>query len=99
LMDDYKVEAIKCEGTAGNCIAKKQMYGRWSPVYAQALMVELSDGIRFVANFKYTVKDEISKDLLHDPNLAKLNQYSTESEEAFDSRCDQTMIGFVQDIP
>jgi len=33
------------------------------------MLVELENGLRFMANFKYTLKDEISKDLLNEKNL------------------------------
>lgn len=31
-------------------------------IYDQAMNVELDTGIRFISNFRYTVKDDISKD-------------------------------------
>lgn len=34
LMDNYKVEAIKCEGSSTTCVATKQIRGKWSPIYA-----------------------------------------------------------------
>lgn len=34
----------------------------WSNIYDQAFKVELDNGIRFLSNFKYTVKPEISQD-------------------------------------
>jgi len=57
------------------------MYGKWSPIYAQSLLVELDEGFRFISNFKYTLKDSISKDLIHaTDNLKKLSEISTEDE-------------------
>ena len=67
-MDNYKVEAIKCEGSSGNCVAAKQITGKWSPIYAQSLLVELDNGLRFISNFKYTLKDEYNSDLIHNMN-------------------------------
>lgn len=34
LMDNYKVEAIKCEGSSTTCVATKHIAGKWSPIYA-----------------------------------------------------------------
>ena len=98
LMDNYKVEAIKCEGSSTNCIAKKQITGKWSPIYAQSLLVELENGLRFISNFKYTLKDSYNSDLIHNKNHTRLNELSTESEDAFDMKCNETMVGFVQAI-
>ena len=61
--------------------------------------MELDNGLRFIANFKYTLKDDISNDLLNEKNLQKKIGYiTTETEEAFDMHCDQTMVGFVQEM-
>lgn len=98
-MDKYKVEAMKCEGSSTTCVATKQITGKWSPIYAQSLLVELDNGLRFISNFKYTLKDSYNKDLIHNSNHTRLNELSTESEDAFDMKCNETMIGFVQDLP
>jgi len=54
--------------------------------------------LRFLANFKYTIKPEIStkprQELFEKFEALKTGDYAK-----FDSKCDQTMVGFVQTIP
>jgi hypothetical protein len=63
-------------------------------------MVHLENGLRFVANFKYEVRTNITKDPRHDFKHLKSIVKDTEDSAKFnfDSLCDQTMIGFVQDM-
>lgn len=70
--------------------------GKWSPIYSQALLVELDNGKRFITNFRYNLKESYLKDPLTG-DLSKLSELSTGSEEAFDSECHSTMVGYVQD--
>jgi len=58
-MDKSQVEAILCKDGA-NC-ATEHITGTWSPVYDQAFTVELENGLRFLANFKYNIKGNVSK--------------------------------------
>ena len=64
------------------------------------MMVHLDNGLRFVANFKYEVKTNITKDPRHD--FKHLSNVVKDTEDQakfnFDSLCDQTMVGFVQDM-
>lgn len=55
-------------------------------VYDQGMAVETED-FRFVANFKYTVKPG---------SYYFLEELGVSSYGDFDTRCDQTMVGFVQ---
>ena len=56
--------------------------------------------MRFLANFKYTIKDEIVKAQSKPEMLMQTYQaLKTADYGKFDSRCDQTMVGFVQQIP
>ena len=92
LLDQYKVEATQCSGkSCGNVIK-----GKWSPIYAQAMVVELDNGLRFVANFRYNIKEEICEDPIN-KFTNKLALIDTSHEEAFHSVCNQTMVGIVQD--
>lgn len=59
-------------------------------------MVELDNGKRFITNFRYNLKESFLKDPLNG-DISKLGTLSTGSEEAFDSDCKQTMVGYVQD--
>ena len=55
-------------------------------MYDQGIFVE-TDALRFIVNFKYTVKPEF---------VERVDRLSTSSYEAFDSLCNETMVGFVQ---
>ena len=61
--------------------------------------MELDNNLRFVANFMYTLKSNVTTDPLHYPikKLEKLIPDIEESSKAqFDSICDRTMVGFLQ---
>jgi len=58
LMDRFQAEAKFCKN--GTECEDKTIAGSWSTIYDQAFKVELDNGMRFLANFKYTVKPEIS---------------------------------------
>jgi hypothetical protein len=60
LMDKYQVEATFCKN--GTECEEKHTAGNWSPIYDQAFKVELDNGVRFLTNFRYDVKAEISTD-------------------------------------
>jgi hypothetical protein len=96
LMDKHEVEATFCKG-GSNC-ESKTIAGTWSPIYDQALRVELENGLRFLANFKYSVKPTISIDPLKD-GANEFTQLKTGDYDKFESSCDKTMVGFVQTIP
>jgi hypothetical protein len=58
------------------------------------MTVELENGLRFLNNFKYTIKEDIS----HNPMLdgaRKFLSFKTGDYKYFDSHCDSTMVGFV----
>lgn len=86
----------KISKSSDACESKSIVSGKWSPIYAQSLLVELDNGKRFITNFRYNLK----KATLENPlggDISKLADLSTGSEEAFDSACDQTMVGYVQE--
>lgn len=98
-MDQYKVEAkcTGCDSGTGTAIN-----GRWSPIYAQGMMVELDNGLRFVANFRYNLKDSISKDPTTEKDvsaLAAIAGLTSDSLTSFDSKCSETMIGTLMQSP
>lgn len=72
--------------------------GTWSTIYDQSFKVELDNGLRFLANFKYVLKPEISEDPLKD-GLQEFNTLKTGDYNKFLSKCDNTMVGFVQTMP
>ena len=53
-MDKFQVEAIFCE--SGKACSPNRVTGTWSTVYDQSFRIELDNGLRFLANFKYSVK-------------------------------------------
>jgi hypothetical protein len=95
-MDKFQVEAVLC--VDGKDCESKHISGNWSPIYDQAFKIELENGIRFIANFKYSLKSDISKDPLKD-DVSKFSGVKTGDYGKFDSQCDSTMVGFVQTIP
>lgn len=78
------------------CESKQIVNGKWTPIYSQALLVELDNGKRFISNFRYNLKESTLKNPLTG-DITKLSDLSTGSEEAFDSACDQTMVGYLQE--
>lgn len=59
-MDKYQAEATFCKD--GKKCETKHIAGTWSPIYDQSFKCELENGLRFLANFKYTVKPSLSKE-------------------------------------
>ena len=59
------------------------------------MVVELENGLRFIANYRYNIKSEYTADPLVDNS--KLSLLDTSSESSFDSQCDATMVGILQD--
>ena len=76
----------KPQSKSDSCDSKQIVNGKWSPIYSQALLVELDNGKRFITNFRYNLKESVLKDPLSG-DISKLNELSTGSEEAFDSDC------------
>ena len=95
-MDKYQAEAVFCEN-GKNC-QDKHISGNWSPVYDQSFKVELDNGLRFLANFKYSVKPTISEDPTKD-GADEFISLKTGDYNKFDTQCDKTMVGFVQTMP
>ena len=50
---DYTAEASFCLNGDLHACSQKRVKGRWQTLYDQALIVELDNELRFVANFKY----------------------------------------------
>ena len=72
--------------------------GKWLAYYDQALLVELDNGLRFFANFKYQLKPNVTSDPTKTDvkKMAKLVQEVDDAAKAqFNSVCNQTMVGFV----
>jgi hypothetical protein len=58
--------------------------------------------MRFLANFRYNIKPEISKDPFQDAisnGVGKFAAMETGDYDKFNSECTSTMVGFVQNIP
>lgn len=95
-MDKYQAEAVLCKN--GTECENKHVAGTWSNVYDQSFKVELDNGIRFLSNFKYSVKAQISENPTQD-GADEFNTLKTGDYNKFDSQCDKTMVGFVQTMP
>jgi len=76
---------------------KAQVKGTWSTIYDQAFRVELENGMRFTANFRYNVIPDISKDPLADGS-SKFEGTGTGDYASFTSKCNESMVGFVQHV-
>ena len=66
------------------------------------MMVELDNGLRFVANYRYNLKDSISKDASLEKDVSALSTISgltSDSLSSFDSKCGETMIGSLMQSP
>lgn len=65
-------------------------------------MIELSNDLRFVANFRYELKQSVGADpLALEVSLLEKLIPGTSDETAkkqFNSVCDQTMVGFVNNL-
>lgn len=61
------------------------------------MRVELDNGMRFVANFRYSIIDRISEDPVKD-GADRFRSIKASSYASFDSQCNKTMVGFVQTI-
>ena len=96
LMDKFQAQGVFCKGGT-NC-QKEHVNGKWSTIYDQSFAVELDNGLRFLANLRYSVKPDISPNPTAD-NFSKFFELKTGDYNKFDSQCDKTMIGFVQHIP
>ena len=66
--------------------------------YDQGFKVELDNGQRLVANFRYSLKEYVSSDPLSlgVKNDKGLKDLATDDYNKFYSQCDKTMVGFVQ---
>jgi hypothetical protein len=95
-MQDYKAEAVFCK-KEGEC-EKTILKGKWTNIYDQAFNVELENGIRFIANFKYSIKNKLSADPVKQAKTGGLDSFGaigSDDYDKFDSVCNQTMVGFV----
>ena len=61
ILENNKAEGVFCEG--GKKCSEQVIPGKWTSIYDQAMNVELENGTRFLSNFRYNLKDELS----HDP--------------------------------
>ena len=96
LMQDYKAEAVFCK-KEGSC-DKTIIHGKWTNIYDQAFDVELENGLRFIANLRYNMKNKLSPDPLAQAQTGGVDSFGaigSDDYDKFDSICSQTMVGFV----
>ena len=99
LNEDGTAKAQKCGKFAGGeCKASdgEEIAGTWVAFYDQAFKVELDNGQRFLANYRYSVKEYVISDPLKSGAKA-IKNVETDDYDKFYSQCDRTMVGFVQD--
>jgi hypothetical protein len=102
IRSDFTAEAAFCRNAnTSNC--ETSMQGTWLNYYDQAIMVELENNLRFTANFKYTIKPNITtnpqKEFQKIEKLfRKLDNEGSPPKYHFDSHCDETMIGFLHNM-
>jgi hypothetical protein len=73
--------------------------GKWTLVYAQSLMVELNNGLRFVTNMRFYTRPDISPDPLDEfYPLKKFENLDNHDSMSFNTDCGATMIGIVKNI-
>jgi len=95
LNDGYKASAKYCPG--GKTCEQSVVQGTWSTIYDQAFRVELENGMRFITNFRYNIKPEISQDPFKD-GASTFEGTQTGDYASFNSNCSETMVGFVQQV-
>ena len=57
---DYTASAVFCAGGDLKQCSKDTVKGKWQTYYDQALRVKLENDLRFVANFKYELKSNVT---------------------------------------
>ena len=96
LMDGYKAQAQKCTAK-GKCDGGEIIDGTWSTIYDQAMRVELNNGQRFITNFRYNIKNNISENPVAD-GATRFTGIGAGDYINFDSKCNESMVGFVQQV-
>jgi len=94
IRSDFTAEGRLCKGGNLQQCDSKSVMGNWLSIYDQTLIVELDNDLRFIGTFRYQIK----KNVTHD--YTKLSKSLTEVDDfmksQFNSVCNQTMAGFVQ---
>lgn len=61
--DDKSVSSRACE-SLDNCQSDSEVQGKWLGFYDQAFKVELDNGLRFLTNWRYSVKEYVTSEPL-----------------------------------
>jgi hypothetical protein len=61
---DFTAEARFCKGGDLENCNRDRVPGKWIAFYDQALLVELGNDLRFVANFRYEIRKNVTADPL-----------------------------------
>jgi len=68
--------------------------GYWNSFYDQAFKIELENGKRFLANWRYSLKEYVQAAPMK--NGAKgISDVQIDDYDKFYSECDRSMIGFI----
>ena len=95
-MENYQAEAVFCEG--GKKCSEQGIKGKWTSIYDQAFNIELENGLRLTANFRYNIKPDITKDPFFEAKKNGVNRFmeiQSGDYEKFNSECSKTMVGFI----
>lgn len=104
IMDEKNVVAVKC--TAQPCsVEAGGIAGTWDILFEQALVVSLSNKLRFLANFHYTVKlgstngddTSVNSRPAYEMGAETFKNLKNTDDDKFKSNCQKTMVGFIQD--
>jgi hypothetical protein len=68
--------------------------GQWVAFYDQAMKIDLDDGQRLIANYRYSLKEYVNGDPLK-AGAKALAGVETDDYDKFYSQCDRTMAGFI----
>ena len=91
---DFSVDAKFCKGGNTSSCEKETVGGRWQTIYDQTLIVELENDLRFIGTFRYQIKKNVTN---NGTKLAKaFSDVDDFMKAQFNSICNQTMAGFVQ---
>lgn len=71
--------------------------GSWQTYYDQSLMIQLENNLRFVANFRYELKANITAEPSKVANMQTVYP-NIQEKYNYKSVCNQTMIGFMQNL-
>ena len=104
IVDESNVLAGECASSADCAFNSK---GTWDILYQESLLVQLENGMRFIANMQYRIRpDQLASpssspsasSAAQQPYTLPFSRFATiraHDYDRFDEHCDSTMVGFV----